>query len=157
MLLLPETVRVDLEGRVRAGYPREACGLLLGLEHAGLTRVRLALQARNLVLASDPERFELDPGDHVAAEREARRLGLALVGVWHSHPDHPAVPSAADRAAAWERWSYLILSVGAGGLAELRSWRLRGGGFREEEVRSVVQASGALATALDHQPPDARP
>jgi proteasome lid subunit RPN8/RPN11 len=47
-----------------------------------------------------------------------------VLGVWHTHPDHPATPSETDRAAAWSGWSYLILSVVRGELAELRSWRL---------------------------------
>jgi len=56
------------------------------------------------------------------------------VGIWHSHPDHPARPSETDRAAAWEGWSYLIASVTDAGLSELRSWRLSGERFLEEPV-----------------------
>jgi proteasome lid subunit RPN8/RPN11 len=60
---------------------------------------------------------------------------LEVVGVWHSHPDHPARPSETDRNGAWEGWSYLILSVTAEGVPDLRSWRLRGEHFEEEDVR----------------------
>jgi proteasome lid subunit RPN8/RPN11 len=137
MLLLPAHARADLERWVRAGYPDETCGLLVGVEQHGLRRVRRAVQARNLAVACARDRYELDPLDHLAADREARQQGLLLVGVWHSHPDHPATPSEVDRAAASEGWSYVILSVGAGGVRALRSWRLSGGGFQEEEVRTT--------------------
>ncbi len=134
MLLLPAEVRAELERWVRAGYPHETCGLLIGSVENGSTSVRRAVQARNLVVDHAHERYELDPGDHLAADREARSQGFLLVGVWHSHPDQPALPSEADRAAALENWSYLILSIGAGGLAGLRCWRLCAGAFQEERV-----------------------
>ena len=137
MLLLSARTRADLERWVRAGYPDETCGLLVGLEQAGLTRVRRAVQARNLVVERARDRYDLDPRDHLAADRAAREQGLAIVGIWHSHPDHTAAPSETDRAAAWEGWSYLILSVGSAGLEDLRSWRLSGGEFRQEDVRST--------------------
>ena len=79
---------------------------------------------------------EVDPRDHMAAEHEARALGLTVVGVWHSHPDHPAEPSETDRASAWEGWSYLIARVTAGGVEHIRSWRLAGERFVEEPVTS---------------------
>ena len=80
--------------------------------------------ARNLNVERAHDRYELDPRDQLAAERAARDSGREVIGVWHTHPDHPATPSETDRAAAWSGWSYLILSVVRGELAELRSWRL---------------------------------
>jgi proteasome lid subunit RPN8/RPN11/molybdopterin converting factor small subunit len=148
MLLLSADVRAQLERRVRAGYPHETCGLLVGSEQDGGIQVRRAVQARNLVVERARDRYELDPLDHMAADREARAHGLALVGVWHSHPDHPAVPSETDRASAWEGWSYLILSVSARGVEALRSWRLSGGVFQEEEVRSKRRAVIRIPTPL---------
>lgn len=138
MLLLSSEAHADLVRWAQAGYPQETCGLLIGWVENGSIHVRRALQARNLA-ARAGVRFDLDPGDHVAAEREAHAHGLAIVGVWHSHPDHPAVPSESDRASAWERWSYLILSVNSGGLDGLRAWRLAQGVFREEEVTGEAE------------------
>ena len=66
--------------------------------------------------------------------REPRAAGLEVVGVWHSHPDHSAQPSETDRSAAWEGWSYLILSVTSEGVTESRSWRLREEAFIEEVI-----------------------
>jgi proteasome lid subunit RPN8/RPN11 len=148
MLLLRADLRAELERRVRAGYPNETCGLLVGSEQDGVIHVRRAVQARNVAGERSRERYELDPLDHMAADQEARSQGLAIVGVWHSNPDHPAVPSETDRTSAWEGWSYLILSVAARGVEGLRSWRLSGGVFQEEEVRSVSSAVIRIPTPL---------
>ncbi|MEM8709359.1 MAG: M67 family metallopeptidase [Planctomycetota bacterium] len=77
----------------------------------------------------------LDPVALLAAEESASSRGLEVIGVWHSHPDRAAVPSEEDRAAAWPKWSYLIASVNASGVRDLRSWRLGGEAFVEEAVR----------------------
>jgi proteasome lid subunit RPN8/RPN11 len=132
-LQLAEPVRTELERSARRSYPREACGLLIGRFQGHVTSVEHVHAARNL--ASAPDRFELDPVDHLAAEDRARDAGLEVVGVWHSHPNEPAVPSDLDRAQAFGGWSYAIVSVVAGALVELRAWRLEAARFVEVEVR----------------------
>ncbi len=133
-LQLPEAVRAQLRAAVRAGYPNETCGLLLGQMKEGIARVHEVLTARNLNRERPGDRYELDPRDLLRAEHRARLLGLEVMGIWHSHPDHPAEPSETDRAGAWEGWSYLILSVTAEGVSAMRSWRLHAERFHEEEI-----------------------
>jgi proteasome lid subunit RPN8/RPN11 len=132
MLLLPDTLRTQIERLACAAWPREACGLLLGRRNDGAAQVGLAFPVRNLANAND--RYEIDPVEYLVAEERAQSLGLEVVGVWHSHPDQPARPSASDRIRAWEGWWYLILSVTRAGVVDVRSWRLQGGGFGEEAV-----------------------
>jgi len=136
LLRLPTSQRLQLEAWVRAGYPMETCGLMLGRAERGIPVVQAVRQARNLNSERAHDRYELDPEDFLAADREARAEGLEILGVWHSHPDHPAVPSETDREAAWPGWSYVILEVAAGSVAALRSWRLAGAAFEEEEIAS---------------------
>jgi proteasome lid subunit RPN8/RPN11 len=133
--MLAAGVRTELESRAQAGYPDETCGLLLGNDSGSDCQVVRQRPARNLNRERARDRFELDPADYVAAEAAATAAGLAIVGIWHSHPDHPAQPSATDLAMAWPGWSYVIVSVGADGVVDLRSWRLAGETFVEEEVR----------------------
>jgi proteasome lid subunit RPN8/RPN11 len=136
VLSLRETERRQLAAWAEEAYPHEACGLMLGRHDAGGVEVLEVRRARNLNVARARDRFELDPVDYLAAEQAAAAQGVALVGVWHTHPDHPARPSATDRALAWEGWSYLIAAVSAGKVTDLRSWRLDGGpDFAEEEIR----------------------
>lgn len=132
-LVLPGALRRALAERARASYPREACGLLLGRADAAATTV-VELHA-GVNLARDAHaRFELDPGDHLAAERRAAALGLAVVGAWHSHPDRAARPSEEDRAAALAGWCQVIVAVTAAGAGELRAWRPGGRGLDEMEL-----------------------
>lgn len=123
-LVLSASVRERLRALALAEYPREACGLLLGRIEGRRRVAEVVHPARNLAVERAHDRYELDPRDQLAAERAARDAGREVIGVWHTHPDHPATPSETDRAAAWSGWSYLILSVVRGELAEVRSWRL---------------------------------
>ncbi|MFN0243263.1 MAG: Mov34/MPN/PAD-1 family protein [Planctomycetota bacterium] len=132
MLRLSSSLRAELSAWIRLGYPREACGLLIGRCEQDERRVERVVHAHNLAVARD--RYELDPGDLVAADHAARAVQLSIIGIWHSHPDQPAVPSDADRANAWSGWSYLIVSVTRGEIGALRAWRLEGGAFVEEAV-----------------------
>ncbi len=134
MLVLPRSMAAELEPRVAAGYPHETCGLLVGRREADRALVSRVVQARNLNVARARDRYDLDPDDFFQADEAAREAGLEILGIWHSHPDHPAVPSETDRSRAWEGWSYLILSVTAEGVADRRSWRLSGERFVEEAI-----------------------
>jgi len=136
MLVLPSEVRAEIDGWTRAGYPEETCGLLIGRPHAGRAETARAILARNLNRERARDRYELDPADFLAADLAAREDRLEIVGVWHSHPDHPAEPSETDRLAAWEGWSYLIVEVTRSGVAAVRSWRLQSQRFVEEPITS---------------------
>jgi proteasome lid subunit RPN8/RPN11 len=137
VLSLHEAERRKLVAWAMEAYPYEACGLMLGRQVASGVEVSEVRRARNLDVTRARDRYELDPVDYLAAEQTAAAQGVELVGVWHTHPDHPARPSATDRALAWEGWSYLIAAVSAGQVTELRSWRLDGGPeFKEEEIRA---------------------
>jgi proteasome lid subunit RPN8/RPN11 len=115
----------DIVDHAHEAAPAECCGLLIG------TAESIVEAARTTNLASDPNRFEMDPGDHIRARREARTRGLDVLGFYHSHPRSPAVPSARDRAEAWyPGYLYLIVSVRAEP-AEVRLYRLDADSFVE--------------------------
>jgi proteasome lid subunit RPN8/RPN11 len=50
--------------------------------------------------------------------------GLAVLGFYHSHPDHPARPSEYDRQHAWPFYSYVIVAIAKGKPVDLTSWLL---------------------------------
>ena len=131
---IPSRLRGELETFAQNGYPLEACGILVGASGKGEARVERVMPARNLNTERARDRYVLDPEAIMAADQAAREAGLEIVGFWHSHPDHPALPSETDRKAAWEGYSYVIVSVRGGQAVELRSWRLNGAGFVEERV-----------------------
>ena len=133
MIDLPDDLREELADWALRAWPREACGLLIGTQHTGGTRVARVTLARNLE-RDRRDRYEIDPADHLAAQTGARRDGLEVVGAWHSHPNHPAVPSETDRRAAWEGWTYLIVPCAESGSGTPRAWRLEDGSFREQRL-----------------------
>ncbi len=140
------------------GYPFEICGFLAGSTSDTGRVVREAWPVTNAwetdrdlrteMLAGveagvdrweahgEERRFLVSPRDTAASMKRAREAGLDLVGVYHTHPDHPAVPSDFDRDAAWPEWSYIIVSVRDGKVADFRSWALvePEGRFEEEAV-----------------------
>ncbi len=112
-------------------YPDECCGVLIGRCQSGATFVERVLSVGN---ERQGDRYLISPETVLAAHKEARALGLEVVGYYHSHPDHPAEPSGLDLEQAWPDVSYLIVSVAQRKVVETRSWRLCDGRFEEEVV-----------------------
>jgi proteasome lid subunit RPN8/RPN11 len=75
-------------------------------------------------LHSRRDRFWIDPADLFAAMKSSRDRGLEIVGVYHSHPNHAAIPSATDLQLAWPEYAYLIISVRSDQITEHRCWQL---------------------------------
>jgi len=118
-------------------YPEECGGLLLGVIENGARVISEVLPLKNIRQDSRHNRVELNPLDYARAEREAAKRGLGVWGYYHSHPNHPAVPSKFDQDyAPFTEWSYLIVSVHDGKAQELRAWTLREdrSQFDEEEM-----------------------
>ncbi len=115
----------------RASYPEECCGLLLGKD--GL--VLEAVKVKNINTERAQDRYEIDPREFLMVEKEAAKRGLTVLGIYHSHPDHPAEPSEFDRTRAWPEYFYLIVGVRGGSELTHRCWRLGDDGqFIEEEL-----------------------
>jgi proteasome lid subunit RPN8/RPN11 len=107
-------------------YPEECGGLLLGVIENGARVIRETLPLENVRKDSRHNRVELSPLDYARAEREAAKKDLGVWGYYHSHPDHPAIPSGFDlEHAPFIEWSYVIISVQGGRAAEVRAWTLR--------------------------------
>lgn len=121
-------------------YPEEGAGLLLGSSNGDFRLVSSILKLTN---AREDEarhnRYLLTAQDMLRGEQEAMKLGLDIVGVFHSHPDHPNRPSEFDRDWAMPWFSYIITSVNQGKAVESRSWRLSDNrlSFTEEKIRVI--------------------
>jgi proteasome lid subunit RPN8/RPN11 len=74
--------------------PLESCALLLGKEKYPADIVHDVVLLRN----NDQSRnsFSIDPSDLFSAYQLASRLGLGIVGIFHSHPSLPQ-PSQKDK------------------------------------------------------------
>ena len=120
-----------------AAYPEEGAGFLIG--SAGKVENILPLDNAREDGARH-NRFLITPEDYLKAELTADHLGQSLIGVFHSHPDHPNRPSEYDREWAQPFFSYIITTVNEGKAIESRSWRLLEdrSRFEEEEIKVYV-------------------
>lgn len=134
-----DTIHVALE----RAYPEEGCGVLVGRVDGAAREVVEVLAFENQRADSRANRYLIAPEQFLAAERRALELGRDVVAFFHSHPDHPARPSAFDLEQAWPWYDYLIVAVAHGRAAEATAWRLRDdrSAFDETPVRVVAPAS----------------
>jgi cysteine synthase B len=132
-IMLPEPALSEIRRHAERVYSDECCGALIG-PRAGDVAEAFALS--NTMDGERRRRFLVGPREYREAEARAAETERELVGFYHSHPDHPAVPSAFDLEHAWPNLSYVIVSVRNGRAAETRSWRLRAdrSGFDEERI-----------------------
>ena len=122
-------------------YPDECCGLLIGQVSADkkmLVEVlpvenswddQTASQFQEIVESAKlgttrRERYAIAPRTLLEVQKQARDRQLNIIGIYHSHPDSPAIPSAFDEAIAWQEYSYIIISIRQGKAIDLRSWSL---------------------------------
>ena len=136
---MPRAVWDALLGHSRRALPHECCGLLIGAAAGADTRITRAWPARNL--RRSRTRYLIDPADHFAAIRAARRSGLAVVGAYHSHPASPPAPSATDDREADD--AELVYVIASPARAELRAYRLDAGRLRAVELRKTVSPGTA--------------
>ena len=103
-------------------YPQEACGILLcpGNRPGNITDV---YAARNVTSEDPATTYVMEPLELLHVQKWAGQRQLEICGFYHSHPDHPAVPSESDRQYAWEGYLYLILSLRNGIFAQAGAWR----------------------------------
>lgn len=139
----PVAKELMLKDAVQA-FPDECCGFLFGEEDSEGNRTIRAIQVVNNAKEGDKRRrFAIAPLDYIRAEQYAEENNLLLLGVYHSHPNHPAIPSEHDRVAAQPYFSYIIISVLEGKIGPVRSWRLNEQGQFEEETVAAFQLSAS--------------
>ena len=134
MAELNEQVAQVIKKHGEATYPHECCGFLFGKESDSGRVLELALEVENSQVENRERRFLVSPEDYLRAEQHAVKSGLDLLGIYHSHPDHAAIPSEHDRRQAMPFFSYVIVSVKKGKADELRSWVLNPDFQFEEEL-----------------------
>ncbi|HEY0679648.1 MAG TPA: M67 family metallopeptidase [Chitinophagaceae bacterium] len=122
-------------------FPDECCGFFYGTEdETGNRMISEVLIVDNAKEGDKRKRFEVSPKDYLKAEQFAEESGLDLLGVYHSHPDHPAIPSEHDRKSAQPYFSYIIISVYGKEIKDIRSWRLNNEfQFEEEEINQTKE------------------
>jgi proteasome lid subunit RPN8/RPN11 len=134
-LILPAALETEIARQARAAFPRECCGLIAGARVGDDFHATRIHPGRNLAQA--PDRFEIDPMDHIAAVKSARTRGATIIGCYHSHPNGEARPSRHDRSCAGED-DFLWLIAATDGV----QCRIEGFVYRDGDFESVSPGSG---------------
>ncbi len=125
-VILSAALQQQIFAEMEAAYPNEGGGFLLGSAGAETVEVVATVHVANQFEADEQyHRYAMTPLDWAKLEDEADARGLTLVGYYHSHPDHPAIPSIFDRDHALPNFTYIITSVQASKAVDMRGWRLR--------------------------------
>lgn len=114
-----------IEDHARETYPEECCGFLLG-PAKDVRRIAETRRATNVGQENRQRRYVIDPRETLAVEKSLAGTGHEILGFYHSHPNHPAIPSEFDRGQAWPWYSYVILSILDRKPVELGAWTLDG-------------------------------
>ena len=115
-------------------FPDECCGFMYGAESVeGLRQVTEVRRVDNAKEGDKRKRFEISPQDYIRAEEYAFTTGRQLLGIYHSHPNHPSIASETDRLSAQPFFSYVIVRVQNGTADSIQSWRLNDDFQFEEE------------------------
>jgi proteasome lid subunit RPN8/RPN11 len=136
---IPAAVLQQIHIHGEQSYPEEGAGFLLGSLQGEMKSVQSILPLMNSREdAARHNRYLLTAEDYLKGEQEAMHRGVDVLGVFHSHPDHPNQPSEFDREWAMPWFSYIITSVQAGKAAGSRSWLLQEdrSKFIEEEINT---------------------
>ncbi len=138
MLVIEQTPLDEMIKDAVKTFPDECCGFLFGKEENSRTVTKIQV-VDNAKEGEKRRRFVISAKDYLKAEQFADENNLQLIGVYHSHPNHPAIPSEHDRVAAQPYFSYIILSVMNNEFDHIRSWRLNEQQQFEEEKILIQQ------------------
>lgn len=126
-----------LREQAEAAYPFEGCGLLLG--PYGSERIaHKVVTLKNKLREEGRGRFDFtfDPKEFMEAQMAAERENLDIVGIYHTHPDHPPRPSATDASQPMlAGWVNIIASVHGGKYKDAKAW------WRDDENQPFVETT----------------
>jgi proteasome lid subunit RPN8/RPN11 len=124
-VFIEDAVLREMVACAEAGYPEEVAGLLLGCSRESRVHVSCFLSVENSLRAEERVfSYQISSADWQRGEQHARQLALELVGVFHSHPDHPSQPSRSDLEFALPNFIYIIAAIYRRTLTSVQAWRL---------------------------------
>jgi proteasome lid subunit RPN8/RPN11 len=142
-----------IKNHAQKTYPDECCGLILGYKNSEYKIVVEIIPTENVWNTekgnftedqkhSTSRRYAISPQVMLHTQKAARNRNLNIIGIYHSHPDSPAIPSEWDRIYAWTEYSYVILSVQNTQASELQSWTLDDNHqFQAETIKLIKLAN----------------
>ena len=131
---LPRKLTNQLLHLAQLSPDNEICGLI-GADDTGLP---ISCYPVSNSAATPQNRYLLDSSQQIAAMTAIREKGETLFAIYHSHPQAPATPSAADlEQAAYPEALHLIISLNTKGVLELRAFSIRDKSAHELSLKLV--------------------
>jgi len=132
MLQIPNTIHDDLIAHAREGFPLEVCGILGGIG----TSVSAMYPMTNTDASN--EHFMMDPKEQFRVVKDLRAKGLAMLAIYHSHPESPARPSEEDiRLALTPDVYHVIISLADPATVDVKSYTISSGTVQAEVLKIV--------------------
>lgn len=138
---LPSHIVAEMFKHSAEGFPGESCGFLLGRWDAETAVLDAAVRAGNTKAEQRTDYFEIDPRQYNQVEKDLRGTGRQILGFYHSHPNHPDVPSFTDLnfAQGWPGFLWTIIQVVEGVAVSLQTYTLSDDGERFTRVTSDIE------------------
>ncbi|MFA7405027.1 MAG: M67 family metallopeptidase [Pelobacteraceae bacterium] len=133
MLKIPAAIHDDMIAHAKEGFPLEVCGILGG------TGDVVSVIYRMTNTDASNEHFMMDPKEQFAVVKDLRAKGLAMLAIYHSHPETPARPSDEDiKLALTPEVSYLIISLADPAVPDIKSYKINSGNVQPETIEVIV-------------------
>ncbi|MCY3410233.1 MAG: M67 family metallopeptidase [Candidatus Heimdallarchaeota archaeon] len=129
-LLISSSCHDTILAHAISSYPEEGCGLLIGKANR-IVRMRPMTN----ISPNKRKKYLLDPLELIAVEDEL--TDEEIVGIYHSHPDHPSKPSETDLKMAWPNLSYVIVSVYNMEIQDIQCWKIDNDILKEEKLVKI--------------------
>jgi proteasome lid subunit RPN8/RPN11 len=143
MITIPASILRQIYDHTEASYPNECCGLLVGTtDRDNHHTVHAFRRCKNINQERARDRYLMDPLDQLRVQREFDGSLWEIVGIYHSHPDHPSRPSKTDTEAAFAGYSYVIISVRNGTAESAQSWVLDESGTEKKFYEEPLVTGG---------------
>ena len=92
IIKIQRNVLENIKSHAERDYPKESCGIIIGNVNSSPDVIEIK-RVENVNLNNANRRFNIEPVDLLKFDNEAEDKGLELIGIYHSHPDHPSIPS----------------------------------------------------------------
>ena len=139
-ILLPKKIIDEIKKQALKEFPHECCGFLIGESVENGVEAVEYVPAQNSRVNNRERRFVIDPRDYLKVEIKADAQNRSMIGIVHSHPDAPDIPSEYDLDHALVGFSYIIISTTENKIKGYSSWRLKDNreSFSKEEIEVIV-------------------
>jgi len=129
MLKISQALCDEVIAHCQRDYPKEACGILAGKDGT-------VTQAYPMTNVEDsPIGYAMDPKEQLAVEKQMRRRGQQMLGIYHSHTATAAYPSSVDVGLAISPdVSYVLVSMKDRQQPDIKSYRIDGQRVLPEDI-----------------------